>query len=53
MPTHAPNPRRAHSPDEHLHVVQYSGGIGSWAAAQRVAAQHGTKRLVLLLWDKT
>ncbi|XVQ08119.1 hypothetical protein ACQP1W_36955 [Spirillospora sp. CA-255316] len=34
-----------------LHVVQYSGGIGSWAAAQRVAAQHGTANMVLLFAD--
>ncbi|WP_243726222.1 hypothetical protein [Actinomadura rubrisoli] len=33
------------------HVVQYSGGIGSWAAAQRVAAEHGTGNLVLLFAD--
>ncbi len=33
------------------HVVQYSGGIGSWAAAQRVAAAHGTADLVLLVAD--
>ncbi|TXK41466.1 hypothetical protein FR742_19515 [Nonomuraea sp. C10] len=33
------------------HVVQFSGGIGSWAAAQRVAAQHGTDRLTLLFAD--
>jgi len=31
-----------------LHVVQFSGGIGSWAAAKRVAAKHGTTSLVLL-----
>ncbi|HEU5155363.1 MAG TPA: hypothetical protein VFU43_00045 [Streptosporangiaceae bacterium] len=31
-----------------LRVVQWSGGIGSWAAAQRVAAAHGTRRMVLL-----
>ncbi|MEV0734185.1 hypothetical protein [Polymorphospora sp. NPDC050346] len=42
MPTHAPT---------RLHVVQYSGGIGSWAAAQRVASQHGTSNLVLLFAD--
>lgn len=36
---------------DRLHVVQYSGGIASWAAAQRVAAQHGTDRLVLLFAD--
>jgi hypothetical protein len=34
-----------------LHVVQYSGGIGSWAAAQRVIAEHGTANLVLLVAD--
>lgn len=36
---------------EPWHVVQWSGGIGSWAAAQRVAAQHGTERMVLLFAD--
>ena len=34
-----------------LHVVQYSGGIGGWAAAQRVATTHGTHDLVLLFAD--
>ncbi len=34
-----------------LHVVQFSGGIGSWATAMRVAATHGTDRLVLLAAD--
>ncbi|GAB7048414.1 hypothetical protein JCM9534A_35400 [Catenuloplanes indicus JCM 9534] len=33
------------------HVIQFSGGIGSWAAAMRVAAQHGTDNLVLLAAD--
>ena len=33
------------------HVVQYSGGIGSWAATQRVIAEHGTDQLVLLVAD--
>lgn len=33
------------------HVVQYSGGIGSWAAAMRVAQRHGTENLVLLFAD--
>ena len=33
------------------HVVMFSGGIGSWAAAKRVAQQHGTKDLVLLFAD--
>lgn len=30
------------------HVVQYSGGAGSWATAKRVAELHGTDNLVLL-----
>ncbi|MEV1083462.1 hypothetical protein AB0I98_35480 [Streptomyces sp. NPDC050211] len=33
------------------HVVQYSGGIGSWATAQRVAAEYGPHDLVLLFAD--
>jgi hypothetical protein len=33
------------------HVVQFSGGVGSWAAAKRVAEQHGTDDLVLLFAD--
>ncbi|MEV6956091.1 hypothetical protein [Streptomyces sp. NPDC051183] len=33
------------------HIVQYSGGIGSWAAAMRVAEQHGVENLVLLVAD--
>ncbi|MET7397347.1 hypothetical protein ABZS66_28065 [Dactylosporangium sp. NPDC005572] len=32
-------------------VVQFSGGIGSWAAAMRVASEHSTGRLVLLAAD--
>lgn len=35
------------------HVVMFSGGIGSWAAAKRVAAEHGTDDLVLLFCDTT
>jgi hypothetical protein len=34
-----------------VHIVQYSGGIGSWATAMRVAKRHGTDRLVLLAAD--
>jgi hypothetical protein len=34
-----------------MHIVQYSGGIGSWATAQRVAARHGTHSMVLLFAD--
>lgn len=33
------------------HVVMFSGGIGSWAAAKRVAAKHGTANLILLFAD--
>jgi len=33
------------------HVVMFSGGIGSWGAARRVAAKHGTDDLVLLFTD--
>jgi len=33
------------------HVVMFSGGAGSWLAAKRVAAQHGTDDLVLLFAD--
>jgi len=33
------------------HIVLFSGGIGSWAAAKRVAEQHGTDDLVLLFTD--
>lgn len=33
------------------HVVMFSSGIGSWAAAKRVAEQHGTENLVLLFAD--
>ena len=33
------------------HVVQFSGGIQSWAAAKRVAAEHGTDNLTLLFAD--
>ena len=33
------------------HVVLFSGGIGSWAAAKRVAERHGTDGLILLFTD--
>jgi hypothetical protein len=33
------------------HVVQFSGGIGSFAAALRVAAKHGTRDMTLLIAD--
>ena len=33
------------------HIVQYSGGIGSFAAAMRVAERHGTDDMILLVAD--
>lgn len=33
------------------HVVNFSGGVGSWAAARRVADRHGTDNLTLLFAD--
>lgn len=33
------------------HVVMFSGGIGSWATAKRVAAEHGSTDLTLLFAD--
>lgn len=33
------------------HVVMFSGGNGSWAAAKRVAEKHGTADMVLLFTD--
>lgn len=33
------------------HVVMFSGGAGSWAAAKRVASCHGTENLTLLFAD--
>jgi hypothetical protein len=33
------------------HVVMFSSGAGSWAAAKRVAAQHGTDNLLLVFSD--
>jgi len=33
------------------HVIMFSGGIGSWATAKRVAEKHGTANLVLLFAD--
>jgi hypothetical protein len=33
------------------HVVMFSSGAGSWAAARRVADEHGTDNLVLLFAD--
>jgi hypothetical protein len=33
------------------HVIQFSGGLSSWKAAKRVAAEHGTDDLRLLFTD--
>lgn len=33
------------------HVVQFSGGVGSWATARRVVDAHGPEGLILLLAD--
>lgn len=33
------------------HIVMYSGGIGSWAAAKRVIAQQGKENVILLFTD--
>ena len=33
------------------HIVLFSGGVGSWAAAKRVAERHGTDDLILLFTD--
>ena len=34
-----------------MHVVFFSGGAASWAAARRIADQHGTDEMVLLFTD--
>lgn len=45
-------PRPDHSTTPTIkHVVQYSGGIGSWATAMRVKAEFGTDNLILLSAD--
>ena len=44
-------PRPAPNTAGTLHVVQFSGGIGSWAAAMRAAEEHGTDNLILLAAD--
>ncbi|MGG1014814.1 hypothetical protein ABE169_06505 [Bacillus subtilis] len=33
------------------HIVFYSGGIGSWAAAKRVISKHGKENVMLLFTD--
>lgn len=41
----------AQPPGAHKHVVMFSGGAGSWAAAKRVVARHGARNVVLLFAD--
>jgi hypothetical protein len=36
---------------DRMHVVMFSGGLSSWAAAKRVAARRGTQNLILLFAD--
>ncbi len=33
------------------HLIMFSGGIGSWATAKRVAQEHGTADMILLFAD--
>ncbi|MFE7135806.1 hypothetical protein ACFVIM_33645 [Streptomyces sp. NPDC057638] len=47
----APGPALGRPVPGARHIVQFSGGIGSWAAAMRVAEEHGTDGLVLLIAD--
>lgn len=37
--------------DTYKHIVMFSGGVCSWAAAKRVVERHGTDRVVLLFAD--
>ena len=47
-----PTPSPPIAPSEAIkHIVFFSSGIGSWAAAKRVAEQHGTENLTLLFAD--
>jgi hypothetical protein len=43
--------RASMSRSQPARVIQWSGGIGSWATAQRVAAEYGTQDMVLLFSD--
>lgn len=36
---------------EKKHIVSFSGGLGSWMAAKRVAAKYGTDNLYLVFTD--
>lgn len=37
--------------EQHIHLINFSGGAGSWMAAKRVAERYGTDNLVLLTAD--
>lgn len=41
----------AQPPGAHKHVISFSGGAGSWAAAKRVVAKYGARNVVLLFAD--
>lgn len=49
----APRPTRGWnvSDERTRHIVMFSGGVGSWAAAKRVAKEHGTGAMTLLFAD--
>jgi 3'-phosphoadenosine 5'-phosphosulfate sulfotransferase (PAPS reductase)/FAD synthetase len=53
MPERSPSLTRTYKIPQTVdrHVVMFSGGIGSWAAAKRVAERHGTSTLTLLFTD--
>jgi hypothetical protein len=55
MPPHSPSQQLAwknyHQPRPQHHVVMFSGGIGSYVAAKRVAERYGTDRLTLIFTD--
>lgn len=36
---------------KHIHIVSFSGGLGSWMAAKRVAEKYGTDNLYLVFTD--
>ena len=46
-----PDPTPARAQTAGRHVVMFSGGVGSWATAKRVAAEHGTEHMTLLFAD--
>jgi 3'-phosphoadenosine 5'-phosphosulfate sulfotransferase (PAPS reductase)/FAD synthetase len=49
--THGRETIRAGNVADVDHIVMFSGGLGSWEAAKRVAEKYGTSRLILLFCD--